>query len=246
VSIPPHTTHAISLPISFLGPAEVTAWSILGTLWDILEEITESMADASEVRVGLLLGQGQPRQAKKSAYKSIFIAFTFALFSTSVLFILGTDIPTWMTTDPTLQNLVAELIPLFGIGNIALTMGTMAWTIVGAQGRYRLATAIGCAGSWLVTIPLAAIFSIAFRINLQGQTAAVVIGYMVSGMVTNAILLRSDWSKLSRKVIEDNKEITNEQDDDSECSDNRSTSQSSGVIGGQEIRSGDSPGDAET
>jgi len=163
----------------YLGSAEVAAWAILGQLWDVLEQITEAIADAAEVRVGLLLGNGKPHLAKKSAHKAVFIGFVFALVSTSCLFIAGDSISTWLTTDATLQALVNELIPLFGLGNIVLTMGTMAWTIVGAQGRYRLSTAIGVAGSWLITIPLAATFSVVLNVNLQGQTAAVVIGYMV-------------------------------------------------------------------
>jgi Na+-driven multidrug efflux pump len=198
-----------------LGPAEVAAWSILGTLWDVFEDITESIADASEVRVGVLLGNGKPGMAKKSAHKSIFIGFVFALVSTSCLFIAGDSLSSWLTVDPTLQMLINELIPLFGLGNIVLTMGTMAWTIVGAQGRYRLSTAIGVAGSWLITLPLAAVFTIALKFNLQGQTAAVVIGYMVSGTVTNVVLLQSDWEALSKKVIELNKEEDYDSDDES-------------------------------
>lgn len=174
---------------------------MLGTLWGAVELGTFAVGDASEVRVALLLGSGKPQAAKKSAYKSIFIAFVFSLFSTSIIFIAGDDLPTWLTTDPVLQGIIAELMPLFGIGNIAMTMGSMAWTLVGAQNRYRLATAIGVAGSWFITIPISALLSVVYRIDLQGQTAAVVIGYMISGFVTNVILLRSDWKKLSDQVV---------------------------------------------
>lgn len=222
---------------SFLGPAEVAAWAILGTLWDVMEEITESIADSSEVRVALHLGGGRPGLAKKSAYKSVFIAFIFALVSTSVLFIAGDSISSLLTTDTTLQMLINQLIPLFGLGNIMLTMGTMAWTIVGAQGRYSLSTAIGCAGTWLITVPLGAVFSIVFRINLQGQTAAIVVGYMLSGMATNLVLLTSDWSSLSEKVIKFNKDndYHDGDDDDSSSSssddDRSSASKTSSGIG---------------
>jgi len=166
-----------------LGPAEVAAWGLLGTLWDALELVTEAVADAAEVRTAYLLGAGQPAQAKLSSYKSIYLAIFCALFISSVLFIGGEDVPTWLTSDPTLQRMTAELMPLFGIGNIALTIGTMSWTLVGCQNRYALSTAVGFAGSWFVTIPLAAILTIGLDMDLQGQTAAVVIGYMVSGTV---------------------------------------------------------------
>jgi Na+-driven multidrug efflux pump len=134
-----------------LGPAEVAAWGLLGTLWDVFENVTESVADACEVRVAMLLGAGRPEKAKMSAYKCIYLGLFVALFLSSVLFILGDEIPTWLTNDVTLQRLLAELIPLFGIGNIGLTVGTISWTAVGAQGRYRLATGIGFGGSWYVS-----------------------------------------------------------------------------------------------
>ena len=140
-------------------------------------------------------------EAERSAFKSIFIAFMVALFTTSLLFLAYDDLPKWLTTDPVLQQLIAQLIPLLGLGNIALTMGSMAWTLVGAQNRYGLATCIGVAGSWLVTIPLSAVLSTYYRIDLKGQTAAVVIGYMMSGFVTNVVLLRSDWKALSDVVV---------------------------------------------
>ncbi|GKY92301.1 hypothetical protein MPSEU_000201200 [Mayamaea pseudoterrestris] len=207
---------------AFLGPAELVAWSLLGTVWDVLEDVTQSVADAAEVRCATLLGAGKPWQARASAYKSIMIAFVFSMSLTSVIFICGNDLPKWLTTDETLQVLVAQLIPLFGVGNITLTMGTMAWTLVGSQGRYRLATAIGVAGSWCITIPLSVVLTIVLKVNLEGQTAAVVIGYMVSGVVTIVILLRSDWQALSEAVIEYNKqhdiELSDDEDDDS-CSD---------------------------
>lgn len=195
------------------------------------------MADAAEVRVSFLLGAGQPAKAKTSAYKAIFLAIFAAVFMTSLLFIGGEDIPTWLTTDPTLQRMTAELLPLFGLGNIALTVGTVSWTIVGAQGRYRLATAVGFAGSWFIALPLAAIFSGVLEFDLKGQTAALVLGYMISGTLNSYVLFQSDWPKLSRRVIEIAAEANAANSDDSSSSSSSSSSNSSPSSGSD---SGDS------
>ena len=199
----------------------------MGTLWDVLETVTESVADACEVRVAMLLGAGRPEKARMSANKGAYVGIFLALFLTSGLFVLGDDIPTWLTSDPTLQRMISELIPLFGIGNVALTIGTIAWTVVGAQGRYRLATAVGFGGSWLVTIPLAAISSVVLGIDLQGQTAAVVIGYMVSGTVLCYIWLTSDWDELSRTVIEAHGDLSSESSSSGDSSSSSSSSDDS-------------------
>lgn len=218
-----------SFLFSFMGPAEVAAWSLLGDLWDILEDITEAIADAAEVRTSYLLGAGQPAQAKLSSYKSIHLAIFAAFLFTSLIFIGGEDIPTWLTKDPTLQRMVAELIPLFGIANIALTIGTMAWTLVGCQNRYVLATAVGHVGTWFVTIPLGALFTYMIEINLQGLTAAIVIGYMVSGTINTLLLFQTDWPKMSRRVIADNEDSSSSSSSPSSSSSSISSSSSASI-----------------
>lgn len=200
----------LALTAKTLGPAEVTAWGLLGTLWDIVEMVSEAVADAAEVRCAMLLGAGRPERAKLSTYKSMYLATFISLFISSCVFILGDDLPTWMTKDATLQRMLSDLIPLFGVGNIALTIGTISWTCVGSQGRYRLATAVGFMGSWFVTMPLAVLTTVALDLDLQGQTAAVVVGYMVSGTINTYLLFTSDWEKLSREVIEANAEVSSD------------------------------------
>ena len=136
-----------------------------------------------------------------SAAKSTVFAFVFSVLLTCIVLICGDNLAVWMTSDPTLQKLVADLIPLFGLGNVTLTIGTMAWTLVGAQGRYALSTTVGFFGSWCITIPLAAVFSLVLGISLEGQTAAVVVGYMISGTWNTYYLLMSDWKAISDKVV---------------------------------------------
>jgi uncharacterized membrane protein YgcG len=218
---------------SYLGPAEVAAWALLGTIWEALELYTEAIANAAEVRCAFLLGAGRPMQAKMSAYKSILIGFVTSVLLTGVVFIAGDDLPRWLTKDPVLQKLVADLIPIFGVGNIALTLGNMAWTLVGAQGRIRLSTTVGFLGSWMVTTPLAALSCLVFRFDLTAMTATVVLGYMMSGSCNTYVLLRSDWEDLSLRVIEDNGgEIVDEDADDDSSSSSSSGGGGSGSGGG--------------
>jgi hypothetical protein len=212
---------------SFLGPAEVVAWGILGTVWNALGEVIGAVADSAEARCTFLLGIGEPLRAKLSCYKSLFIGFVFSTVVTSCILIAGEDIPTWMTSNPVLQNIVADLIPLFAIAIIALGMDTMSSTLVGSQGRSRLATALNIATIWVVSIPLAALFSILMNIDLQGQTAAVAIGSMISSTLNTYILLQSQWDELSRKAISKIPNDSAEPNDDVAANDNASVSSSS-------------------
>jgi len=79
-------------------------------------ELIDGFADASEVRCAFLLGSGQPDRAKLSAYKSMMIVTFAALFLTSFIYMVGDDLPTWLTNDPALQSILRCLLPLFGLG----------------------------------------------------------------------------------------------------------------------------------
>jgi len=206
---------------AFLGTAEVAAWGVLGALWSTFETLSEAIADGGEVRVAYHLGAANPGMAQIASYKLILIGVFTSFMSTSILFIMGENIAIWFTPDPALQHMLADLIPMLGLGNIVLSAGTVSWGLIGAQGRYRLATLVALLGSWLVTIPVAAAFTYGLNLNLQGITAAIVIGYSVSCTTLFYILLRSDWNRISHHIVEINK--WEEDDSSSESSESDSS-----------------------
>ena len=215
---------------AYLGPAEVATWALLGTVWELFEASTEGIGEAAAVRVAYHLGKGHPDMAELSSYKSMLLSFGLSLFVTAGFFLCGYDLPTWFSSDETIQRMLAELIPLVGFGNITMNFGMVAWSLVGAQGRYRLATLVSMISSWFITIPLAAIFVIGLNINLKGLVGAVIAGYSTSSVILMYIILRSDWVRLSKIVQELNAmtgEIDSSDDEDDDSSESSSDSSSS-------------------
>ena len=125
----------------------------------IFEVTTGSLADAAEVRCSYQLGKGRPKLAKLSAYKAIFLAFSASTVATILFLSLGGLIPGWMTTDPTIQAMLAELFPLMALGNITMNTGWVCWSLIGAQGRYHIGTFYQVSCSLFITIPLSAMFT---------------------------------------------------------------------------------------
>lgn len=187
---------------AFLGPAEAATWAILGFVWDVFESTTEAIGDASEIRCAYQLGKGRPEMAKISAYKSMLLGLVVSIMITITFLLLSDHLPSWLTKDPTIQDMLTELFPLVGLGNVTMTVGMVCWALIGAQGRYRLATSINMACSLLITVPLGAITTIWLRINLQGLTFSVICGYVICGLVLTVFLLLSDWEKLAEKIRE--------------------------------------------
>uniref|UniRef100_A0A7S4HIJ4 Protein DETOXIFICATION n=1 Tax=Odontella aurita TaxID=265563 RepID=A0A7S4HIJ4_9STRA len=238
--------------VADLGPAEVATWGILGTLWELFEAATEGISEAAAVRTAYHLGKGNHIMARVSSYKSMIVSSLTAVFITSIMFMCGQNLPTWFTSDPTLQHMLNDLIPLVGFGNITMTVGMTCWSLVGAQGRYRLATLIVMSSSWLVTLPLAALCTIGINLNLKGLIGCVILGYSTAGTVLSYVILRSDWARLSR-VIQELNAMTgevdssdSESDDESESSSSSSSSSSSESSSDSSEKSSDSKSESES
>jgi len=230
----------ITIFASYMGPAEVATWSLMGTVWDAFESATAGISDAAEVRVAYHLGKGNPETARISAYKSIYISVIISILITSIFLMIGQNLPLIFTNDPTLIQMINSLIPYVGLGNISLTYGMVCWSLIGGQGRYQIATLVQFLASWCVTMPLAAITTYVLKYNLEGITASLIIGYQIAGLAMTFLILRSDWPKISAKIQEVNA-ITGEVD--SSDSENDDDSSKSSVISSS---SDDSSSDASS
>lgn len=183
-----------------MGPAEVSTWNLLGYLWGAFEVLTNGFASAAEVRVGFRMGANKPEQAKFMAEKGMYVTTVVAVFQAGLIFCIAQYIPAWITPDPTLQLMMFQLFPLVGFGSVLMVTGMVAWSIVTATGRVKLATMWEVIITWGITIPGSAIMVFVFNFNLEAMTAAMIFGYCVAANLYLFILLRTDWAKQAKRV----------------------------------------------
>jgi len=81
-----------------------------------------------------------------------------------------------------------------------MNVGMVCWALIGAQGRYRLATMVASACTLLITLPIGIYLTLELRYNLKGLTFAVVVGNSVTAMCLTYVLLMSNWENLSLKA----------------------------------------------
>lgn len=105
---------------SYLGPAEVAAFAILGSIWDLFYYTTCGIADSGEIRVAKHLGDGMPMLAQLSAYKALLIGMIIAVITSIVYFSLQDSVPGWFTHDETLIAMLKELVPFVGVANLSM------------------------------------------------------------------------------------------------------------------------------
>jgi len=184
-----------------MGPAEIAVWGLMGSVWSAIEGISLSTTYAAEIRVAKHLGGSKPKRARYCAHKSLFLGVIISVLVSVPLLVFQDRLAPLFTTDETLQRMFNELVPYVCFGNVTMAFGSMCWTLLGAQGRYGLATFSGFVGSWGITIPLSALSTVVLGYDLQGIMASMIIGYSVSGALNSYFLLRSNWTKLSRKIV---------------------------------------------
>lgn len=206
---------ALTFFAAVLGPAEVATWGILEAIWDLFEAFTEGLGETGSIRLAFHLGKGNIDMAKLSAWKLLFISMCLALTVSALLFVLMPYIPGMFTDDETLQDMVHDVLPLIGIGNIFMVFGMVSWSLIGAQGRFKLATMVSAVMTFAVTLPLSAVSSIVYHFTLEGLVGAVVVGYSTTGLVLGCILQLSPWDRISKKIQDLNAAENEDSGDDS-------------------------------
>ena len=212
----------LTIFLKHLGPAEVSTWCLLGAFWDVLEAFTEGVGEASATQVALLLSSAQPERAKKLSYSVLYLGFLQSLIVTSLLYMGGRYLAILASTDPVIQNLTNDSFVLMGLANITMSFSQVAWSLVGAQGRFRLATSVMFFSRWVLTIPTALIIIFVFFFSLDSISGCLIIGYSTASCALTFILLSSDWERLARLMHEMNSvpktELDFEFDDDDDSS----------------------------
>lgn len=190
----------LTLFVQAVGPAEVATWAMFASMWDVLEASTEGISEAAAIRVAYHLSATQPILAKKLAHKALFWTIVQALLYTSVLLLAGRHIIVALTVDYTLQHLLDQLIGLMALANLSMAFAHVCWSLVGAQGRFNLATLVMLVCRWLVTMPLSLIFIFAMNYDEETLAGAIAMGTATSASVLATILFSSDWNDVAQEL----------------------------------------------
>ena len=107
--------------------------------------------------------------------------FLLSLVTSTVVLFAGYNLPVTFTDDEVLQALLINVLPLMGIGVVVTGVFASSWNMLKVKGEIRLATFVLWLTTWFITIPLATICTVHLRIDLQGQTVALLLGSMLAG-----------------------------------------------------------------
>ena len=187
-----------------MGAAQAAAWAILGvTVWEVLTSLTEGLGEAASIRLAFSFGSGRPHVAQTLSRKVLYLALVQGVLVTALLYLLGRLIAAGLSAEPVLQHLLYNALPLLGLANIALSLSQAGWSVVGAQGRFRLATLLVWTCTWCVTLPMALVAVFGFELDdVSALAGSLAVGYASASSALTYVVLRSDWIRISQSLLE--------------------------------------------
>ena len=196
----------ISIMAKQIGAAEAATWILLVHVWSFIECWFESFASASGKEVNALLIRSDIVAARRTARKARAFAFFYGALIALSVFAISHPIARLLTSDYTLQRMLAEAIEFACICVPFAAIGSISEDINKEQGRYRSSMAISWGCSFLLTLPLCAFMNYGLNFGIPGIVTGVVVGSASAGMMQTVLLVYSNFQAASstlRKHVSD-------------------------------------------
>jgi MATE family multidrug resistance protein len=144
----------LTLSSSWLGPTELAAQSVLGSVTGITFQIPFPMSVAASTRIANLIGATLAVPAKMAARVAIFASVLVGIFNLLLLSLLRDYIPRLFTPDQDVINMVSALLPLCATFQVFDALAANCNGILRGLGRQEIGGYVGLFAYYVVGIPI--------------------------------------------------------------------------------------------
>lgn len=167
----------------------------MGVVWEFFEALTAGLGEAGAVRISYYLSENMPGEAKRVSHKVIFFSIIQGFVFGSIVLMLGPNIAVWLTTNPLMQRQFVDLVGVTVIASFAMTFALVTWSLLGAQGRFGIATLCVVLCRWLLIFPIAAVCVFGFYFDTKSVAGSIAVGYSTAAFLLSLVIIRSDWEQ---------------------------------------------------
>ncbi|KAI9244199.1 mate-domain-containing protein [Phascolomyces articulosus] len=203
----------LTFSVSYLGKNQLAAQAILLRTSLTLFALGRGFQNALANRVGNFLGDGSPKEAKRSFSVASMLAFVFGILSTFGLMACRHYYPYLFTSDEEVAQAVSDVIPIFALTQTVNMFRALSTGVLQGLGRQKVTATVSFISYFIVYIPLCYVFAFTLDGGLFGLWTGQSIGYLVyTLMQVLYILLKVNWSVESQnaqKRIEANQKKLN-------------------------------------
>jgi MATE family multidrug resistance protein len=144
----------LTLSSSWLGPTELAAQSVLGSITGITFQIPFPMSVAASTRIANLIGATLAVPAKKAAVVAALASVVVGVFNLLLLSLLRDSIPRLFTPDQEVIDMVSALLPLCATFQVFDAVATNCNGILRGLGRQEIGGYVGLFAYYVVGLPI--------------------------------------------------------------------------------------------
>jgi MATE family multidrug resistance protein len=144
----------LTLSSSWLGPTELAAQSVLGSVTGITFQIPFPMSVAASTRIANLIGATLAVPAKMAAKVAIVASVIVGIFNLLLLSLLREYIPRLFTPDEDVIRMVSALLPLCATFQVFDALAANCNGILRGLGRQEIGGYVGLFAYYVVGIPI--------------------------------------------------------------------------------------------
>jgi len=174
----------LTLSSSWLGPTELAAQSVLGSITGITFMIPFPISVAASTRIANLIGATLSGPAKTSAKVAMGAAVGVGFFNFALLSLLREYIPRLFTPDKDVINLVSSLLPLCATFQVFDAVAANCNGVLRGLGRQEIGGYVGLFAYYIVGIPISFGLGFGAKWGLYGL-------WTVSSFDSNAYMMLS-------------------------------------------------------
>lgn len=180
----------------------------MGVVWEFFEALTAGLGEAGAVRISYYLSENLPAEAKRISHKAIFFAIIQGFAFGSIVLMIGPNLAVALTTNSIIQRQFVDLVGMTVMASFAMAFALVTWSLLGAQGRFGIATACVVLCRWLLIFPIAAVCVFGKHFDTISVAGSIAVGYSTAGFCLSLVIMQSDWSQyaLEAQFAEDEDE----------------------------------------
>ncbi|KAG2444376.1 hypothetical protein HXX76_001132 [Chlamydomonas incerta] len=168
----------------------------------LLFMVVEGFGAAASTRVANELGAGRGAAARYAGLVALGLGAAAPLLASAALVAVPRPWARLYTEDGAIIDLVAQLMPVLALSNIADSVASVTSGVLRGSGRQELAFKVNLGAYWLLGLPAAAVLALRYHRGAMGLWLAMGVASALQAAILLGSMLHFDWPTEARKAQE--------------------------------------------
>ena len=194
------TPEIISMFAASISDADVAAWGVCSSVWNLLWAVGAGVYTACGTFVGMSLGKGSADLAHRVAWRCLRLVF-FIMFPLTALISIGGHQIAWIFgAGADVAPVVAKIAPLAAAVIFCDTTMYVFQGIFRATNAVRFYSMLAGAAQWIIAVPSAYLLGFKAGFGIFGVVAGLALGMTVETCVAMHRVHHTDWLGLVERT----------------------------------------------